>query len=207
MKVTLKKGSELARQAIEAAAKTNAPAETSVSFYAKGEPSEFVVTAYETASIKFVSAVSDTRALLETGYEIRRLLNKANNFVPAGDTQSISDLLTERAMIEAQEKRLGAHISQAETGLAEPSIDETISRIQQQLALVAKGNEGARFMERSFEMRAVDENTLETMRGYFMELRRKKSDLTDMLHGRNLNTKITLSDAAITVLKHHKIIA
>ncbi|CAM6055316.1 unnamed protein product [Sphagnum tenellum] len=206
MQITLKKASELQRMAIEAAGKIEVKGTVMVPFYSKGEPEEFVPVAYAHGTENFAIAVADTLELLAVGYEIRRLLGVANASQEHGS--SINDLLAERAMIEASEKRLQALLQVAESAISEPDCDEVVARIHQQRKTIEKGGAEIRYgIDRNIEMRVVDEYQRRDLRNRLANLRFRKSELTDILAGRNLNTKITLTEDIVVTLRGHKIIS
>ena len=204
MQVTLKKASELQRLAIEAAGKINIRTSIPISIFGKGEPTKYVREAFEHATEAFVLNIERAFDLYEAGYEIRRLLAKAN----AEGSESINEILTQRALCETQEKRLATLLqllSEDRTTEETNNVDEIASRIEHSRKAMEKGEAHYGF-DRNLLLRVVSseqENGIKIRLGH---LRQDKSNLTDLLAAKNLNTKITLSDSVVKTLAAHNII-
>ena len=206
MFITLKKANELQRHALEMVGKIDPKVTVEVSSYSKGDPESFVPQMFHAASTKWAQAIKDTRALLAAAYQIRRLLGIANADAE-GSEFSINDLLAQRAMVEAEEKRLSALLASAEHGLRESDIDRTVSQITQQRKALERGTEMRySLMTDHVDLCVVTQVQIDALKETIARLRHDKSALTDIISGRNLNTTFKVPEDVEETLRYHKII-
>lgn len=196
MEVTLKKGSDYARQALDAANKVRI--EPTVAF---GIHCQQDATAVQQAQAeKVAKQAAEQRAFLRANYAIREAIGRKN-----AET-GISSLLTERAEIEALEKKLGTLLSHFEAAIG-AGIDP--ATIPARIAAHNSRAESSRFYDgdKSFTLSAVTEEQAEAIRDELAAFKRRKAEIQDKVAGINLNTKISLSPETVAALKAAKIVA
>jgi hypothetical protein len=204
MKVSLKKAAELQKLALDLAGKIDVPVEASVSFYTKGEPTDFVMAAHSTTLKAFHDSLFNIHALNEAGYEIRKMLGAVNASKQENFDSSINDLLVQRASVEAQEKRIAGIISMI---AHHDTAEETIGRIEAQKAVGGSETTRHGFFDRAFAFGVVGDAELDTMKKLLASLRQQKSELRDQLAVMNINLKIELSDSVVETLRKNMLIA
>lgn len=194
MNVTLKRAADLARAALDAAAKMKIETRIVVSIH-DGSPLETV----ETARTRMLRQVDDVEALIRAGFTIRGQIGAAN--AQAG----VDNLLTERAMLEAVQKRLTGLGSEDETAYEAPSVT---GDLVQRLAFAKRRAESGSAYGHSEHLAVglVDADVGEGLAERRGAIRRSLSDIKDRVAGINLNTTISLDETTVAVLKKAKIV-
>jgi hypothetical protein len=198
MEISLKKANDLQRAVLAAAGKIDPAATVSVSPFAQGDAGAVVQTAVTDGEARFMTQLGDAFDLMDAGYEIRRLLGDKNA------TSGVNTLLCERAWVEAQEKRLSAVLLAVLDSTDQYPSEDAIGRLARaQNPLTTQ----TYYDSARIHVSILTERHIAKMQGDLASLRARKSDLTDQIAGRNLNTKITLPDSTVELLRKHNLIA
>lgn len=200
MKVTLKKASELARAAIEAANKITVSTNTTISIYSKDTVRDVVKAARE----QCLQDDSDARNLLSVAFEIRKVIGQKN--AECG----VSKALTQREMLDQMERRYQMLLQPTYGNRGEVDdneLAEVAERLSSNKNRIMAGTTGnLRTVEENITVGVMDKATVKQLTDDLMSIRRQKSDLKDTIAGLNLNTTIELGDAWVTELKKHGLI-
>lgn len=189
MEVTLKRGAELARAALEAAGKVPVRPVLSASIYTQTDLRLLV----NDGAKKLNDALNDVTSLLNGHFAIRAQIGQAN--AEAG----INGLMADRARIEAIEKKMAAALALCETNNGETDLAVLRIRIAAQIKQAETGT-GYSCHEGEFAVSVVSPETLETLRDSVAGLRRSRSAIQDHLAALNLRHRITLSPETLAVL-------
>lgn len=189
MNITLKKAADLARAAGEAAEKIKIEPTLRHSIHAE-------MPDVAAAATKIEGAVANYLSLVEAKFTLRGLIGEANA------KSGIDALLTEREMVDAQIKRLGALVESFDEAIGNnntpPVALAEAASIKDRLG---KGERGFGYHESHVTMSIVTEQHVATITKRLGVLKRRRADITDKVAGLNLNTTVSLAPSTILVLK------
>lgn len=211
MQVTLKKASEYARLAVEAANKIEVRTNISVSIFSLSTPQSQV----EAARREVYEAIEQIASLQAAAAVIRAALARAN--VDSG----VSALLAKMAGNDAMMKRYRQIIGEtdedtatrrllAATGSAVSAEDIDYAALDGRIAAMRKAAEQPgdrlRGVETNVSLSVLDRASREQITETIAKLRRENSGISDDITALNFGRKISLDPDTVDVLKRHRII-
>lgn len=206
MQITLKQGYELAAKALAEAAKLRVEPELTISIYETAAVDDLVTD----AARKVDTDIDKIAWLIACAYELRRLVGEAN--AKAG----VTDLLAERARIEAIDKRLTGILVQfdksRENNSAEPNAiaaERKIANARQVAEGNATGSGRSSYYDRREDrvsVRVISDAQIDRLRARLAELRLDKADNFAQITKRNLETKINVTADLLITLREHRLV-
>ncbi|UTC28215.1 hypothetical protein GURKE_01840 [Brevundimonas phage vB_BpoS-Gurke] len=191
--MTLRKADALAKALLEEARKAEPSPTVVVSIFDDTDINE-LANQHATESLQ---AIDNAVRLLNAGYEIRSELGHA--FVSSG----ISDLLAERAKLDAEERLLSkvAAKDAAASATAQRLAKAKLTSLKEAAALAANSY-------RSSESLSVQPNqdTFDKARERLRTIRQRKSAIADLLLERNIKHQIEVSDDIVNLAEVLKLI-
>lgn len=197
MQVTLKKAADLSRAALDAANKIKPKTTVSVSVYQKTPVAETVAKARDAVT----TAETQAKALLDVAFALRQRIGEANARC------GIDAALTDRALLDAQERRLTALTEGVEHAYDASDAETVAARIEALKARAANPQGGLARFEESFDAVVLDAADVAAITADLAAIRRRKSDLKDQIAGLNLSNHVVLDDAHVQVLRQHGLVA
>lgn len=196
MQVTLKKAADLSRAALDAAGKIKPRTSVAISVYQKSAVAETVAKAREAVT----TAEAQAKELLDVAFALRKQIGQVN--AQAG----VDDALTDRALLDAQERRLTALLDGVECQFDVNDAETVAARIEALKARAANPQGGLSRYEESFDTAVLGADDMAAVQADLAALRRRKSDLKDRIAGLNLSNHILLAEEQVAVLRRHQIV-
>lgn len=198
MIVTLKKAAELSRAALAASKATDAKSSVSVSPFSSDDVSDIV----RDGRASFDVSLNRALALIEVGYGLRHQIGEANSHA------GVDNLLNRVAAVDEKIARITALTNVVETYDTAPSDDMSAlkRRVEQARKDVLDAEQrrfgGEKVIKIDLLSPAIKSGYTDTIAA----LKRERSGLKDELTAINFNTKITISEEAVAVLRAEKLI-
>ena len=195
MQVNLRKANALAKSLQDEALKQNAPHAVTFSIYAE---SPDIKAELASAGEALRTALSDALALTAASYAIRGLLGKAFH------TSGINDVLTEKALLDRQEKMISAVFAHA------PRLSHDVDLAPRRLqALIdqhsAAQAAGTRCVAADSLNLSVQAESYAGLEDQLRDIRRRKTEITDELLGLNTAHRITLPEDVVALIERFKL--
>lgn len=191
--MTLRKADALAKALLEEARKAEPSPTVVVSIFDDTDINELA----NQHAAESLQAIDNAVRLLNAGYEIRSEL--AHAFVSSG----ISDLLAERAQLDAEERLLSKVAAKDAAASATPQrlAKAKLTSLKEAAALAANSY-------RSSESLSVQPNqdTFDKARERLRTIRQRKSAIADLLLERNIKHQIEVSDDIVNLAEVLKLI-
>lgn len=194
MRVNLKKANSLEAAAKLAASKIKIENSISLPIYGNADLQARIDAQVAQAE----TMLGEVRDLVRAAYAIRSLIGVANARC------GISQLLSDRSVLDGLEARLGLFAPTLEDMSPVPNVHELFERIE---AAKARATTGQRIMlEESITVRVLPPALGVALREELAVLRREKSDNKDRCAALNITNEIEIPDEVAAVLRAHKIV-
>lgn len=163
----------------------------------KQEPSKAMEVIEQTHQ-KACLELSDRAALIDARHQIRRLIGEAN------ETQGINALMGHRELLKDMFSEYNGLISQDERLSAEELTDLLSSKSKQ----LDSGETSYRYMDTEITTKTgvFSKEDLDSFKERREELKKQIEDTEDQLSAKNLNTKITLDQNLVELLKANSLV-
>lgn len=190
--ITLRKADALSKALLEEARKVELSASVEVSIFDETA----IETLAERHDQETNQALDSAVSLLSAGYAIREEL--AHAFVSSG----ISDLLAERAKLDAEERLHGKVTAKESGATAQRLAKAKLATLKEAAAAPSTG------YRNNSETLTVQANpqAFDRSRARLRDIRRRKSEIADMLLERNMKHTIEVEDATIALAETLKLI-
>lgn len=211
MELSLRRASDVARRALEAANALEAGTEFTLSVFSDADVERAVSARREAVW----DAVDRAAALYGAAYRLRAAIGRANA------ERGVSDLLAENARDEAVAKKLDALLALDETagllGRVGHDAEPDLAALERKRLSLRQAHEAGsapsvsaggfrRALEDSLALSVVDEAFRRAVRDRAARLRRARSERSDLLAARNGGSFVAVPDADAAVFREHGLI-
>lgn len=179
MKINLRKANALSKALLDEARKLPLNTVVGVSIY----NTENFAQGVEQVGVKMRQNLADAQALLAAGYKLRGLMGAA--FQSSG----ISDLLTEKALLDAREKLVGKVLERDHQFQSASEISLALPRLTALKEAQANATSRAYGATDALNVRVPDA-TFEGLDDELRVIRRRKAEISDELLGLNTSTTV-----------------
>ncbi len=202
VQITLKKGDEFAKRALEAAQQLRFAQQASISVFSWQEPQEIVKTIAEENRV----ALQQFIALEGAAARIRQMLGREN--VQSGTSDRLATIKSNDRIIAKLREIVGESDTPLRRHFAATEVahDTDFTAVEAQMKALRAAAEGGESRETRISLPVTDRATRAELSAMIARLRRENSSLQDENSAANLGRKITLDAEVVAVLRQHGII-